>query len=52
MESPVYIKELCEEIKKVGIDEYKRVVDQNNSYLENIRKQGELPTPEQIVNLT
>lgn len=52
MESPVYIKALCEEIEKIGIEEYKRVVDRYNSSLENLRKRGQLPTPEQIVNLT
>ncbi len=52
MESPVYMKALCEEIEKVGLDEYKRVVDQYNSSLENLRKQGKLPTPEQIVTMT
>lgn len=52
MESPVYINALCEEIERIGLDEYKRIVDQYNSSLENLRKQGKLPTPEQIVSLT
>ena len=51
IESPVYAKALCEEIERIGLDEYKRVVKQYNCSLENLRKQGKLPTPEQIVSL-
>lgn len=52
MESPVYIKALCEEIEKIGLDEYKRIIDQYNGSLENLKEQGKLPTSEQIVSLT
>lgn len=52
MDSPVYVKALCDEIERIGIDEYKKIVYKYNSSLENLRKQGKLPTPEQIVGLT
>lgn len=39
MESPVYIKALCEEIEKIGLDEYKRIIDQYNGSLENLKEQ-------------
>ena len=51
IESPVYAKALCEEIERIGLDEYKRVVKQYNCSLEYLRKQGKLPTPQQIVSL-
>lgn len=52
MESSVYMEELCNEIERIGIDEYKKIVDEYNSALEKLRKQGTLPTPEQIVGFT
>lgn len=52
MDSPVYIKLLTDEIEKIGIEEYKKVVDGYNSSLEELQRQGQLPTPEQIVDLT
>lgn len=52
MESHVYMKALCDEIERIGLDAYKKVVNQYNKTLENLREEGELPTPEQIVNLT
>ena len=52
MESPKYVEDLCEEIERLGLDEYKKVVDQYNSSLESLRDNGRLPTPEQIVRLS
>ena len=51
-ESPVYAKALCGEIERIGIDEYKAVIDQYNHLLETLKQQGKLPTPEQIVAAT
>lgn len=45
-------KDLCHEIEKNGLDEYKKIVGKYNYILEQLQKQGKLPTPEQIVNIT
>lgn len=50
MESPVYAKALCQEIERIGLDKYKEVVGRYNATLRSLQKEGELPTPEQIVN--
>lgn len=51
-ESPVYMQALCDEIERIGLDKYKEVVDRYNQFLETLREQGRLPTPEQIVRET
>ena len=52
MQSSVYAKQLCEEIEKNGIDEYKKIVDKYNNSLEKMKEQNKLPTPQQIVDFT
>lgn len=50
-ESPVYMKDLCDEIEeKVGIEEYKKLLDAYNGALEKLRDSGRLYTPQQIVD--
>lgn len=49
-ESPVYMQALCDEIEKIGIDKYKAILDQYNKTLEQLRKNGKLPTPQEIVD--
>ena len=49
-DSSVYIEQLCSEIEKIGIDEYKKVVDTYNHSLEQLKQSGNLPTPQQIVD--
>lgn len=46
-----YIKQLCKEIEIYGIDNYKKLVDEYNQGLEQLKKEGKLPTPQQIVDL-
>lgn len=41
---------LCEEIDRIGVDEYKTIVDKYNRSLEILRDNGQLPTPQQIVD--
>lgn len=48
----VYIKDLCNEIEKKGIDEYKRVLDTYNRAIERLKESGKLYTPQQIVDFT
>jgi len=49
-DSSAYIEQLCSEIEEIGIDEYKKVVDQYNHSLEQLKESGKLPTPQEIVN--
>lgn len=49
-DSHVYIEQMCSEIEKIGIDEYKKVVDTYNHSLEQLKESGKLPTPQQIVD--
>lgn len=46
-----YIKQLCKEIETYGIENYKKLVDEYNQGLEQLKKDGKLPTPQQIVDL-
>lgn len=46
-----YIKQLCKEIENYGIENYKKLVDEYNQGLEQLKKEGKLPTPQQIVDL-
>lgn len=46
-----YLKQLCQEIEKYGIENYKKLVEQYNQDLENLRNEGKLPTPQQVVDL-
>lgn len=46
-----YIKQLCNEIESYGIENYKKLVDEYNQGLEQLQKEGKLPTPQQIVDL-
>lgn len=46
-----YIKQLCNEIETYGIEDYKKLVDEYNQGLEQLKKEGKLPTPQQIVDL-
>lgn len=48
----VYIKDLCNEIEKIGIEEYKRVLDKYNRAIERLKESGKLYTPQQIVDFT
>jgi len=50
MDSSVYMEDLCEEIGRIGLDEYKNVLDEYNTRLEELQKSGELPTPQQIID--
>lgn len=50
-ESSVYMKELCDEIEKIGISKYKDILDEYNKSLEQLRENGKLPTPQKIVDL-
>lgn len=45
-----YMEDLCDEISRIGIDKYKSLVDEYNKSLEQLRKLGKLPTPQQIVD--
>ena len=49
-ESPVYMEDLCNEIERLGIDEYKKTLDKYNGALEKLREKGILYTPQQIVD--
>ena len=49
-ESSVYMEALCDEIDRIGIDKYKSMLDEYNKSLEQLRKSGKLPTPQEIVN--
>lgn len=46
-----YIEQLCKEIETYGIQNYKKLVDEYNQGLEQLKKDGKLPTPQQVVNL-
>ena len=46
-----YIEQLCNEIEAYGIENYKKLVDEYNEGLEQLKKDGKLPTPQQIVDL-
>lgn len=48
--SSYYLEILMREIKKYGIDKYKELVKNFNCFLENLRDNGELLSPEQIAN--
>lgn len=50
-ENSQYMQALCSEIDRIGIDEYKSIVDEYNKALEQLRKIGKLPTPQEIVDL-
>lgn len=45
-----YTKELVSKIEELGIDEYKKIVDSYNKGLEQLKKEGKLPSPTQIIN--
>lgn len=49
-DSSIYMEELCDEIEKIGINKYKKVVENYNKSLEFLIKDGKLPTPQEIVN--
>jgi len=44
-----YMKELCDEIEKVGIDKYKEIVKEYNESIEILKEREILPTPEDII---
>ena len=46
-----YIEQLCNEIEAYGIENYKKLVDEYNKVLEQLKRDGKLPTPQQIVDL-
>lgn len=46
-----YIEQLCKEIETYGIQNYKKLVDEYNQGLEQLKKDGKLLTPQQVVNL-
>lgn len=50
-ESSVYMKDLCDEIEKIGISKYKDILDKYNKSLEQLKENGKLPTPQEIVDL-
>lgn len=45
-----YIDQLCDKIEEYGLDNYKKLVTEYNQKLENLRKNGKLLTPQQIVD--
>lgn len=49
-DAQVYMENLCDEISRVGIDKYKKIVDSYNISLEQLKESGKLPTPQQIVD--
>ncbi len=49
-DTPAYIEKLCDEIEKIGIDRYKEILDEYNNGLEQLKNEGKLPTPQEIVN--
>lgn len=49
-ESAVYMEALCDEIERIGLDEYKKILDNYNLALETLRENGNLPKPQQIVD--
>lgn len=49
--SPEYIEELMNHIKKIGIDNYKNIVISYNQKLEQLQKTKQLFTPEEIVTM-
>lgn len=48
--SETYIEQLCEVIKKFGIENYKRICDKFNYTLELLKEINKLPTPQEIIN--
>ena len=46
-----YIKQLCNEIETYGIENYRKLVEEYNQGLKQLKKEGKLPTPQQIVDL-
>lgn len=51
-ESSYNLDILINEIENYGIDKYKELVRMFNQLLEELKKKGQLPTPEQIANQT
>ena len=51
-DSSYYLSQLCSEIEKYGIDNYKKIVNEYNRILEKLKQQGKLLTPQQIVDMT
>lgn len=49
-ETPRYMQSLCEEIDRIGIDKYKELIDEYNNTLQELRENGKLPTPQEIIN--
>lgn len=49
-EAQPYMENLCDEISRIGIEEYKKVVDTYNYSLEQLKESGKLPTPQEIVD--
>lgn len=49
-ETPQYMQSLCEEIDRIGIDKYKGLIDEYNNTLQELRENGKLPTPQEIIN--
>lgn len=44
------MESLCDEIGRIGLDKYKKLVDEYNKRLDELRESGKLPTPQEIVN--
>lgn len=48
--SDIYIDELCEVIQRFGLENYKRICDKFNYTLELLRKNNQLPIPQEIID--
>lgn len=48
--SEIHIDELCEVIQKFGLENYKRICDKFNYTLELLRRNNNLPTPQEIID--
>lgn len=49
-ETSVYIEKLCNELEKNDLNRYKKIVEEYNKGLEQLKSEGKLPTPQEIVD--
>ena len=49
MNSEVYMQDVANEIERIGLEKYKEVVTSFNQTIEELKEEGLLPTPEEIV---
>lgn len=49
-ENNFYIRQFCSEIEKYGLENYKKLVAEYNANLEDLKRNGQLKTPQQIVD--